>query len=146
MPRSKIRFDRRYSSSAASLYNQNPDLAGGDWAVLAARAYAAALKRDPLAFWARETYAGLLMQQGKPGQAKQILEEGADYQYLGTAAVNYFVFLRRARRQAGEPERAAALERRISEITGRPVDPFVYLLSDRNYPANKARQWLVARR
>ncbi len=103
------------------LYNQNPDLAGGDWAVLAARAYATALKRDPLAFWAREAYAGLLMRQGKLEQAKQILEEGADYQYLNTAAVNYFVFLAHARRQAGEPERAAMLERKISEITGRPV-------------------------
>ncbi len=107
------------------LYNQNPDLAGGDWAALAERAYAAALKRDPLAFWARETYAGLLMWQGKSAQAKQILEEGADYQYLGTAAMNYFVFLARARRQAGEPERAAALEKKINEITGRPVDSSV---------------------
>lgn len=104
------------------LYGQNPDLAGSDWAALAASAYAAALKRDPLAFWARETYAGLLMWQGKSVQAKQILEEGADYQYLGTAAVNYLIFLARARRQAGEPERAAALERKISEIMGRPVD------------------------
>ena len=104
------------------LYGQNPDLAGSDWVALAARAYAAVLKRDPLAFWAREAYAGLLMWQGKLEQAKQVLEEGADYQYLGTAAVNYLVFLARVRRQAGEPERAAMLEKKISEMTGRPVD------------------------
>lgn len=105
------------------LYTQNPDLAGGDWAVFAARAYAAALKRDPLAFWAREAYAGLLMWQGKSGQAKQILEEGADYQYVGTAAVNYLVVLARLRRQAGEPEHAAVLEKKLSEMTGQPVGP-----------------------
>lgn len=104
------------------LYNQSPDLAGAGWAVLAERAYALALKRDPLAFWARETYAGLLMWQGRLVQAKQVLEEGADYQYFGTAAVNYFVFLARMRRQAGESERAAALEKKISEMTGQPVD------------------------
>ena len=104
------------------LYNQNPDLAGGDWAARATRAYATALKRDPLAFWAREPYAGLLMWQGKLEQAKQILEEGADYQYLGTAAVNYLIFLARARRQAGEPERAAMLEKKIGEMVGRPVN------------------------
>lgn len=104
------------------LYGQNPDLAGSDWAARAAHAYATALKRDPLAFWARETYAGLLMWQGKSAQAKQILEEGVDYQYLGTAAVSYLVFLARARRQAGEIERATILEKKISEMTGRPVD------------------------
>lgn len=104
------------------LYGQNPDLAGSDWAARAAHAYATALKREPLAFWARETYAGLLMWQGKSTQAKQILEEGADYQYLGTAAVSYLVFLARARRQAGEIERATILEKKISEMTGRPVD------------------------
>lgn len=103
------------------LYSQSPDLAGGDWAARAGHAYATALKRDPLAFWARETFAGLLMWQGKSAQAKQILEEGADYQYLGTAAVNYLAFLARARRQAGEPERAAVLEKKISGMTGRPV-------------------------
>ena len=52
------------------LYNQNPDLADGDWAVLATRAYATALKRDPLAFWARETYAGLAVAAGSLSQAK----------------------------------------------------------------------------
>lgn len=104
------------------LYSQNPDLAGGDWAARAARAYATALKRDPLAFWARETYAGLLVWQGKSAQAKQILEEGADYRYLNTAAVSYLAFLARARRQAGEIERAMILEKRISGLTGRPVD------------------------
>ena len=36
------------------LYHQVPDLTGPDWADRAAHAYATALKRDPMAFWARE--------------------------------------------------------------------------------------------
>ena len=125
------------------LYNQNPGLAGDDWAALAARAYAAALKRDPLAFWARDAYAGLLLWQGKSAQTKQVLEEGADYQYHGTAAVNYLVFLARARRQAGESERAAALEKKISEMIGRPVDLSIQpprCPPSRNHPTSSASQ------
>ena len=110
------------------LYNQNPDLADGDWAALATRAYATALKRDPLAFWAREAYAGLLLRQGKLKQAKEVLEAGIDYRYAGNAVVRYYSLLARVRRETGETERAAALEKKISELAGRPVKPLVDLL------------------
>lgn len=98
------------------LYNQNPDTAGDDWLASATRAYATALKRDPMAFWVREAYASLLLQQGKLKQAKEVLEAGINYRYAGTAAVGYYSLLARVQREAGETERAAALEKKISEI------------------------------
>ncbi len=105
------------------IYSQNPDLAGRDWAERAARAYSTALKRDPMAFWAREAYAGLLLWQGGLKQAKEVLEAGIGYQYSASAAVGYYALLARVRREAGETERAEVLERKISEITGKPVRP-----------------------
>lgn len=105
------------------IYSQSPDLAGRDWAERAARAYSTALKRDPMAFWAREAYAGLLLWQGGLKQAKEVLEAGIGYQYSASAAVGYYALLARVRREAGETERAEVLERKISEITGKPVRP-----------------------
>lgn len=105
------------------LYQQAPDLTGPDWADRAARAHATALKRDPMAFWAREAYGGLLLWQGKLELAKDVLEGGIDYRYAGSAVVGYYTLLARARREAGEIERAETLEKKISEMTGRPVKP-----------------------
>ena len=105
------------------LYQQAPDLTGPDWADRAARAYATALKRDPMAFWAREAYGGLLLWQGKLELAKDVLEGGIDYRYASGAVVGYYALLARARREAGEIERAETLEKKISEMTGRPVKP-----------------------
>ena len=105
------------------LYHQVPDLTGPDWADRAAHAYATALKRDPMAFWAREAYGGLLLWQGKLKLAKDVLEGGIDYRYTTGAVVGYYALLARARREAGEIGRAEALEKKISEMTGRPVKP-----------------------
>ena len=106
------------------LYQQTPDLTGPDWADRAARAYIAALKQDPMAFWAREAYAGLLLRQGKLMPAKEVLEGGIDYRYASGVVVEYYAMLAWARREAGETGRAEALERKISEITGKSVRPF----------------------
>ena len=105
------------------LYQQAPDLTGPDWADRAARAYSDALKRDPMAFWAREAYAGLLLRQGKLMPAKEVLEGGIDYHYASGAVVGYYAMLARIRREAGEIGHAETLEKKISEITGRPVKP-----------------------
>ncbi|HLD13258.1 MAG TPA: hypothetical protein VJB18_00915, partial [Burkholderiales bacterium] len=76
------------------------------------------------AFWAREAYAGLLLRQGKLMPAKEVLEGGIDYRYASGVVVEYYAMLAWARREAGETGRAEALERKISEITGKSVRPF----------------------
>lgn len=107
------------------LYQQAPDLTGPDWADRAGRAYAIALKRNPMAFWAREAYGRLLLSQGNPKLAKDVLEGGIDYHYvdginLNVAVVGYFELLVRVRREAGESGRAEELERRIDQIKSQP--------------------------
>ena len=78
-----------------------------------------------MAFWAREAYAGLLLRQGKLMPAKEVLEGGIDYHYASGAVVGYYAILARIRREAGEIGHAETLEKKISEITGRPIKPLI---------------------
>ncbi len=98
------------------LYQQYPDLAGEDWNRRATQAYATALKRDPMAFWAREAYGRLLLGQGKLQEAKALLEGGMEYQYAGTSIIGYYALVARVRREAGEESRAIEIEKRIDAI------------------------------
>lgn len=100
----------------ALLYLQNADLAGPGSIGLAERAYATALARDPLAFWAREGYGKLLFQQGKLLEAKAVLEGGMAYQYGGPAVIGYYALVSRVLRETGEEKRAAALENEIKKM------------------------------
>lgn len=100
----------------ALLYQQNADLAGPVGAGRAEQAYATALKRDPLAFRAREAYGRLLLQRSRLPEAKAVLEGGMAYQYVGTAVIGYYALVARIRRETGEEARAAELEKKISEI------------------------------
>jgi len=100
----------------ALLNLQNPDLAGPDGIELAERAYATALARDPLAFWAREGYARLLLQRGKLPEARAVLEGGMVYQYASPAIISYYALVVRVRREAGEETRALELENKIRKM------------------------------
>ncbi len=100
----------------ALLYLQNAELAGPAGVGLAERAYATALARDPLAFWAREGYGRLLLQQGKPLEAKAVLEGGMAYRYGGPAVIGYYMLVARVLRETGEEARAIALENEIRKM------------------------------
>lgn len=105
------------------LYQQAPDLTGPDWARRATDAYRQALKRDPLAFWAREACARLLLAQGQLRPAREVLEGGLAYRYAGNAVVGYYRLAAEVRRQTGDTPGAAALARRIFEMTGQSLNP-----------------------
>lgn len=100
----------------ALLYLQNTDLAGPGSIELAERAYATALARDPLAFWAREGYGKLLFQQGKLLEAKAVLEGGMAYQYGRPAVISYYALVARVLRETGDERRAIALENEIKKM------------------------------
>jgi O-antigen ligase len=103
------------------LHQHNPDLTGPDWAERAADAYEAALRRDPLAFWAREPYARLLLAQGRGRDARRVLEGGLAYAYGGTAAVGYYRLAAEVRAQQGDRAGALELARKIAAIPGPAV-------------------------
>lgn len=102
------------------LMQHNPEFAGADWAARAQEAYAQALRRDPRAYWARTALAALLWQQGRPAQAREVLEAGANYFYPDRFVVEYYFFVARARRQAGDIAGAEAMAQKIERLTGRP--------------------------
>ena len=102
------------------VYQQNPDLAGPDWAGRASASFALALKRDPLAFWAREAYARLLVQQGRVAQAKLVLEGGLPYRYFGNAVAGYYQLAAKVFRDTGDLARAEVVERRLAELFQAP--------------------------
>lgn len=105
----------------ALLFQQQPGFAGPDANERAARAYAQALRLDPLAFWAREGYAQLLLAQGKVEQASRLLEDGVAYHYGGKPVHGYYRLTADLRRQRGDIQGADALERRIAALPGLPA-------------------------
>lgn len=110
------------------LYQQNPGLIGSRWSELAAESYQRTLRTDPRAFWARMTYAQMLLSLGKVAQARQALEGGIDYWYLPEpGAFSYYHLTAQLRRQAGDREGAIALEQKMDSMTRSTkvrTDPF----------------------
>jgi len=98
------------------LYQQNADLAGPAGMLLVEQSYATALKRDPLAFWAREAYGRVLLQQGRRAEARRELEDGMAYQYAGKMPMGYYMLTADLRRQSGDLEGARALHEKLAEM------------------------------
>lgn len=110
------------------LHQQNPDLFGPRWLELAAESYRQTLRIDPRAFWARMTYAQMLLSRRKVAEARQALEGGIDYWYLPEpGAFSYYRLTAQLRWQTGDRDGAVALEQkmdRIARSVGVRTDPF----------------------
>ena len=110
------------------LHQQNPDLVGPRWLELAAESYRQTLRIDPRAFWARMTYAQMLLSRRKVAEARQALEGGIDYWYLPEpGAFSYYRLTAQLRWQTGDRDGAVALEQkmdRIARSVGVRTDPF----------------------
>lgn len=103
------------------LYQNYPEFAGDGGQEKAATAFAAALRLDPLAYWARQAYAGILMRQGRETEAEAVLEAGASHRYTSARAAGYLLSVAALRRRRGDHEGATAMRRRIEELFGDKV-------------------------
>lgn len=101
----------------AELYRQNPDLAGNRWRQQVERDYRRALVLNPMYFHARLAYGRYLLAEGRTAEAREVLEQGIDYPYFDAEPlVAYLALTAALRRQAGDVEGAARLEKRIAKI------------------------------
>jgi tetratricopeptide (TPR) repeat protein len=99
------------------LYQQNRDLAGPQWADLAMQSYRQALRIDPRFYWARVSWAQLLLAQQRVAEARQVLEGGIDYWYLPEPGVfSYYSLTAQMRWHAGDRAGAVALEQKLERV------------------------------
>lgn len=113
----------------ASLYQQNRDLAGPQWAELAMQGYRQTLRIDPRFYWARVSLAQLLLAQKRVAEAREVLEGGIDYWYAPEpGSFSYYSLTAQLRWHTGDRAGAVALEQKMDRIkqAGRAPrgDPF----------------------
>lgn len=110
------------------IYQTHPELTGPQWPALAAESYRQALRIDPRFFWARTAYSQMLLGLGKMAEAREILEGGIEYWYMGEPNVlAYFKLTAELRARTGDKAGAAALQRKIEQQFRGPRvrdDPF----------------------
>lgn len=99
------------------LYQQNPVLAGERWQALAAESYRQVLRVDPRAFWARMTYAQMLLAQKQVVDAKGVLEGGIHYWYFPEPNVfSYYALTAQLRWQTGDRQGAIELQKKVDRM------------------------------
>lgn len=97
-----------------TLLQENPELAGEDWAERAASAFQHALRLNPRFYAARLTYAKFLLARDKTNEARQVLEDGMHYWYPEyDDLVPYFALTAKLRAAAGDGEGAKQLREKI---------------------------------
>lgn len=100
-----------------TIYQNNPALAGLDWAQFAAESYRQALRIDPRAHGVRVAYARLLLGLRRPAEARRVLEGGIDYWYTGGPEVaSYYALTAQLRRQSGDAAGATVLKGKLDEF------------------------------
>ena len=98
----------------ARLYEEQSDLAGNDWRMLAEQEYRRALVLNPRLYTARMQWAEMLLRLNEPAAARAVVEAGLVYWYAGTPSViAYYEQVARLRRDAGDAAAAADLEQRV---------------------------------
>jgi O-antigen ligase len=101
----------------ARLYQQNPELLGGDQEVQIANAFEHAIRLNPRSFGARLAYAKYLLSRGRTKQAKEVLEVGLRYAHTEHISfVPYYALTAKLRSDAGEPDRALELKLKIQQL------------------------------
>ncbi len=99
------------------LYQQNRDLAGPQWAELAMEGYRQTLRIDPRFYWARVSWAQLLLAQNRVNEARQVLEGGIDYWYAPEPVVfSYYNLTGQLRWHTGDRAGAVALDQKLERI------------------------------
>jgi O-antigen ligase len=112
----------------AMLYQQNRDLAGPQWDELAMQGYRETLRIDPRFYWARISWAQLLLAQKRVTEAQQVLEGGIEYWYPPEpGALSYYRLTAQLRWQTGDRNGAVALEQKLDRLVRSSrvrTDPF----------------------
>ena len=107
----------------ARLYRQNPGLAGPTWQEKTFRAYERAIALQPRFYTARLEYALFLLQLTQGGRAREVLERGVDFPYVGhERLLPYYELTMQLRRAAGDSKGAEELAVRIAGIKAIPPE------------------------
>ena len=105
----------------ARLYRQNAELAGSGWREKTIRAYEQAITLQPRFYVARLEYALFLLQLKQGGRAREVLEQGINFPYVGhERLLPYYQLTMQLRRVAGDRKGAEELAARIAGITAMP--------------------------
>jgi len=101
----------------ARLYQQNKDLAGGDWYAKASGHYRRALTVDPRSYGARITYAGMLLDAGEVRLAAEILRAGIEHWYPeDNRILPYYQLTSAVCKQVGDSATAKNVDKMIAAI------------------------------
>lgn len=99
----------------AELYRANRDRVAGAGAEQAEEAYRQALAYNPRYYAARYSYARFLLGEGRPQEARRLLEEGMRYTYPNAdPLLPYLLLTYQMRERAGELPQALELRTRIA--------------------------------
>lgn len=97
--------------------------AGENWKQQTVRGYAQSIRLQPRFYTARVEFASFWLEQGEPAKAREVLEQGMAYEYLGQERIlPYYRLTAALRRQAGEIEGAQQLEQRVADILSVPPE------------------------
>jgi tetratricopeptide (TPR) repeat protein len=123
------------------IFEENRDLAGKEWFAQAEAAYTRALTLNPRFFGPRMRYARLLLEQGREGDAYNVLEEGMQHWYYPeTEVLAYYQLTARLARNQRNEARVSEIEQKISQLrqdiarraTVRPVMPELNAAANRS--------------
>lgn len=99
------------------LYEEQPDLDGGDATARAEVAYREALALNPRLYPARMYWAEMLLRRNEIAAARELLEQGLIHWYpQAPALIGYYELAARVRRAGGDPLKAAELDRRVQQM------------------------------
>lgn len=99
------------------------DMAGEDWKEKMVRDYERAIQLQPRFFTARTELAVFRLEQGEYDKARQVLERGMAYNYVGQERVfPYYRLTAALRRKAGDVNGARELDMRIADISSVPPE------------------------
>ena len=97
--------------------------AGEDWKAQTVHGYEQANRLQPRFYTARLELAAFWLEQGETAKAREWLEQGMVYHYVGyERIVPYYRLTAALRRQAGDVAGAEELERRIADILSVPPE------------------------
>jgi O-antigen ligase len=107
----------------ARLYWLVKDMAGEDWQEQTVRGYEQAVGLEPRFYIARVELASIWMERGERDKARELLERGMAYVYVGQERLLPYYHLTMAlRRQAGNVEGAREIEQRIADFQAIPTE------------------------
>jgi Tfp pilus assembly protein PilF len=98
-------------------------MAGENWKQQTVRSYEQSIRLQPRFYTARVELASFWLEQGQPAKAREVLEQGMAYEYVGQERIlPYYRLTAALRRQAGEIEGARQLEQRTADILSVPQE------------------------